>query len=121
MERVQPKVEDVNGMKKITTYDKDKIDNITSDNNTFRTIYLGNVSRGIPTEQRLEVNPSGMSNAITTVAKDSYVLEIIPYDDYNSRIPKDITAIGSITTTIGHSALRNGWKIIEVKTEKANS
>ena len=90
MERVQPKVEDVNGMKKITTYDKDKIDNITSDNNTFRTIYLGNVSR-------------------------------IPYDDYNSRIPKDITAIGSITTTIGHSALRNGWKIIEVKTEKANS
>ena len=78
-------------------------------------------SRGIPTEQRLEVNPSGISNAITTVAKDSYVLEIIPYDDYNGRIPKDTSVIGTITQTSRVSALRNGWKIIEVETKKANS
>lgn len=65
------------------------------------------------------------ANVITTLQKDSYVLEveleekinniiIIPYDDYNSRIPKDTTCIGTITSTIGHSALRNGWKIIEI-------
>ena len=70
--------------------------------------------KGIPLQQRLEVNLSGVSNAITTVAKDSYVLEIVPYDDYNSRIPQDISVIGSITTTIGNSALRNGWKLIEI-------
>ena len=30
---------------------------------------------GIPTEQRLEINKSGVSNTITTVQKDNYVLE----------------------------------------------
>lgn len=80
---------------------------------------------GINLEQRIEINTSGFANAITTLQKDSYVLEveleekinnpiIIPYDDYNSRIPKDTTCIGAITSTIGHSALRNGWKIIEI-------
>lgn len=29
--------------------------------------------KGIPLQQRLEVNPSRVSNAITTIAKDSYV------------------------------------------------
>lgn len=39
---------------------------------------------------------------------------IIIYDDYNSNIAKNQGIIGTITTTIGHSALRNGLKIIEV-------
>ena len=40
----------------------------------------GDRSAGNPNlEQRLEVNWSGISNCITSVAKDSYVLEI--YDD----------------------------------------
>lgn len=40
--------------------------------------------------------------------------QFIAYDDYNSNIPQQSDIIGSITTTIGHSALRNGWKIVEV-------
>lgn len=39
---------------------------------------------------------------------------VIAYDDYNSNIPTPYDIVGSITTTIGHSALRNGWKIIEI-------
>lgn len=35
-----------------------------------------NRTAGIPTEQRLEVNTQGVCNALTTVAKDSLVLEI---------------------------------------------
>ena len=85
-----------------------------------------NRETGCPTEQRLEPNTTGIANCITSVEKDSYVLEvdlessdlhnviIVPYDDYNSRIPQDISVIGSITTTIGNSALRNGWKLIEI-------
>ena len=53
-----------------------------------KTIYLSVASRGrdpsnpsdrrkgIPTEQRLEVNPTGIANCVTTVAKDGYVLEV---------------------------------------------
>ena len=40
--------------------------------------------------------------------------KVIIYDDYNSNIRTDQTTIGTITSTIGHSALRNGYKIIEV-------
>ena len=41
-------------------------------------------------------------------------------DDYNQSIPKDQEIIGSVTTTWGHLALRNGWKIIEIyETEDA--
>lgn len=32
---------------------------------------------GIPTEQRLEIKCGGLTNAITTVAKDNYVLRIL--------------------------------------------
>ena len=46
---------------------------------------------------------------------------IIPYDDYNSRIPNNGRIIGTITSTIGHSALRNGWKIIEVSEDEDDS
>ena len=41
-------------------------------------------------------------------------MDIIIYDDYNSRIPKDQKNIGTITSTVGHSALRNSYKIIEI-------
>ena len=44
----------------------------------------------------------------------------IIYDDYNSRILKNQDVIGTITSTIGHSALRNGLKLMEkVKIKQA--
>lgn len=41
---------------------------------------------------------------------------IIPYDDYNTRIPhpNKRNVIGAITPQFGNPALRNGWKIIEI-------
>lgn len=41
---------------------------------------------------------------------------VIVYDDYNSRI-KIGGIIGTITPHFGSSALRNGTKIIEIRTE----
>lgn len=35
------------------------------------------------------------------------------YNDYNSYIRADQNTIGTITSTIGHSALRNAYKLIE--------
>ena len=46
-------------------------------------------------------------------------MTVIAYDDYNSNIPDDPSIIGSITT-IGHSSLRNGWKIIEVNVDDSD-
>jgi len=40
-------------------------------------------------------------------------MKIILLDDYNGTIHR-AGAIGAITTTFGHTALRNGWKIIEI-------
>ena len=40
-------------------------------------------------------------------------------DDYNQNIPKEQDVIGSVTTTWGHLALRNGWKIIDNKRDMA--
>jgi hypothetical protein len=37
------------------------------------------------------------------------------YDDYNCNIRADQTTIGTITSTIGHSALRNSYKLIEMQ------
>ena len=37
--------------------------------------YLDNTDAGEPTEQRLEINSQGISNTITTVQKDNYVIE----------------------------------------------
>lgn len=44
------------------------------------------------------------------------VVNIIAYDDYNSKVPSDMCMeiVGAITTHIGSSAFRTGWKIIEV-------
>lgn len=43
--------------------------------------------------------------------------KMLIYDDYNSNIPKDQNTIGTIRQTFGVSALRNGWKIIEIDEE----
>ena len=67
---------------------------------------------GQPTKQRLEPNLSGSTNAITTVQKDNL---LIVYDDYNSNVRKDQSTVGTITTTIGNSAIRNGQKLIDKK------
>ena len=40
------------------------------------------------------------------------VKSILPYDDYNNTLPRRDGIIGTITTTFGHSALRNGWKLL---------
>ena len=39
---------------------------------------------------------------------------ILIYDDYNSSIRNDQSTIGTLTSTIGNFALRNGYKLIEV-------
>ena len=43
--------------------------------------------------------------------------KILLLDDYNQTINRG-GVIGSITTTFGHTALRNGWKIIEINKEE---
>lgn len=68
---------------------------------------------GVKTEQRFEPNKEGICNCLTSVQKDSYVVEPIIYDDYNSRIPQDQDAITTLTTNCGASAERNGVKILE--------
>jgi DNA (cytosine-5)-methyltransferase 1 len=39
--------------------------------------------------------------------------EVAVYDDYNSRLRADSDTIGTLTTDIGVSAIRNGYKLIE--------
>lgn len=39
--------------------------------------------------------------------------EVIIYDDYNSRVRADQNTIGTLTLNIGHSSLRNAYKLIE--------
>lgn len=41
-------------------------------------------------------------------------MKIIILDDYNQNIPKEQEVIGAVTTTWGHLALRNGWKLMEI-------
>lgn len=45
--------------------------------------------------------------------------KILVLDDYNGMIHREGQA-GSVTTTWGHSALRNGWKIMEVYESQDN-
>lgn len=44
-------------------------------------------------------------------------MKTVLLDDYNQNIPENSDVIGSVTTTWGHLALRNGWKIIEIQTK----
>ena len=48
-----------------------------------------------------------------------YMKKIIPYDDYNGKVPPPdkMDYIGTLTPQFGALALRNGWKIIEVYEE----
>ena len=45
--------------------------------------------------------------------QSSNLPKVIIYDDYNSNVRADQTTIGTITSKIGHSALRTSYKIIE--------
>lgn len=38
----------------------------------------------------------------------------ILFDDYNQKLQIGTDFVGSVTTTWGHKALRNGWKLIEI-------
>ena len=42
----------------------------------------------------------------------SRVKAIQPFDDYNNSRPRRDGIVGTITTTFGHNALRNGWKLL---------
>lgn len=60
------------------------------------------------------LNPSGISPTVMeNHGTVNAIVEPIIFDDYNQRIPKDQSVIGTITTNIGASAPRNGIKIIE--------
>lgn len=60
------------------------------------------------------LNPSGISPTVMeNHGTVNAIVEPIVFDDYNQRIPKDQSVIGTITTNIGASAPRNGIKIIE--------
>jgi len=47
-----------------------------------------------------------------TVMENHGTVTAVIYDDYNSKIREDQKTIGTITTNIGNSALRNGYKLI---------
>lgn len=73
----------------------------------------GEVYEKISNMREMMPRTDGISNTITTIQKDNYVMEPIIYDDYNSRIPQDQNAITILTTNCGASAVRTGVKIIE--------
>lgn len=73
----------------------------------------GEVYEKISNMREMMPRTDGISNTITTIQKDNYVMEPIIYDNYNSRIPQDQNAITTLTTNCGASAVRNGVKIIE--------
>ena len=73
----------------------------------------GEVYEKIGNMRELTPRTDGISNTITTVQKDNYLVEPIVYDDYNSRISADQDAINTLTTNCGASAERNGVKILE--------
>lgn len=57
-------------------------------------------------------NQQKSDNELTSNKNDSK--NHIVYDDYNSNIRKDQSTIGTLTSTIGNSALRHSYKLIEV-------
>lgn len=87
--------------------------------------------QGEKNEQQLELSPDeGKTNCLTTVAKDNLIMQKgplvaakatkhdsirIPYDDYNSKFPKDLNKVGAVRQTFASLAIRNGFNIIELK------
>lgn len=67
--------------------------------------------------QQLEPRTDGLTNTITTVQKDNLVLETqaIIYDDYNSTVCQNQDVVFTATPNFGHSALRNGVKVIKIR------
>lgn len=54
-----------------------------------------------------------INNQTTIAPETSGGREVIIYDDYNSRVRADQDTIGTLTLNIGHSSLRNAYKLIE--------
>ena len=75
------------------------------DNPSDRTV-------GSPTEQRLEINKDGVSNTLTSVQKDNWIVEPLALDEQNKCIRKDGT-VGTLTTD-GSSPKHNN-RVIEPK------
>lgn len=73
----------------------------------------GEIKEKIGNMREMKPRTDGVSNTITTLLKDNYVVEPIIYDDYNSRISADQDAINTLTCNCGASAERNGVKVIE--------
>lgn len=65
-------------------------------------------------------NWGGVSYNLTSVQKDSLVMEIIPFDDYNHRLHPCTDFVGSVLPTWGNHALTNGWKLIEIYETEAD-
>lgn len=65
--------------------------------------------------QQVQDNVSCTIRTNINTANHHFIMEkeSIIFDDYNQRIPQDQDCIGTITTNIGNSAQRNGYKIIE--------
>ena len=56
---------------------------------------------------------SGVTNTIgNSEIGSSNSPKVIVYDDYNSNIRADQDTIGTLTLNIGHSSLRNAYKLI---------
>lgn len=68
------------------------------------------------------VNPNGIVPCLTSGHGNCpKVIEPIPIDDYNSRIPEDKDVVGTVRQTFGSSAPRNGWKLLEPQIIKAGN
>lgn len=46
------------------------------------------------------------------------ILDVVIYDDYNSRVPQDQKNIGTITLQTGNSSFRHSYKLIEIHTKE---
>lgn len=58
----------------------------------------------------LSANAWQENNLIVEMENSSTVL---PYDDYNSRFPQDLTKVGTVRQTFANAAAGNGYKLIE--------
>lgn len=59
-------------------------------------------------------NPDNPSDRTAGIDKDNLVVEPIIFDDYNSRIPKEQSIIGTLTTNIGNQAKRKGVVVMKI-------
>lgn len=69
-------------------------------------------TRSNPNQGRV-YDPDGIAPTLNCMGGGNQEPRVIIYDDYNGRVKADQTCIGTITTNIGASAIRNGTKLIE--------